>query len=459
MKVAAVLLFIVGHACARPDFGTERKYEPQDVQAQQINAESDTASLPSIPLPNAAVPVLMYFPEYNAILVPAESISPDYLPSTKRRKPIRGLVKLIKERMEGANTSGESSENASVASQSTRSGLSTDSETTAGNATENESGEEVVNVPKPNRPVQKPDDFLSEEEPVPTTTVQPQLLSQEHQEQSQSLQQQGNQQNENPQPLQGSEKFFQRPFFGSPAQTSSEIGQGGAPAPFNNRPNRPFFGTPVQTAPEIGQDGVPVPSNNRPTLVSFLPPQVTSYFQSPPKLPFSSFLENRFPTFFSPVVAPRNPYIHYYTKTPTSEAFYYNSLHPTMRQAAYSDAVQSEISDYVNQVQQSILQEQEISTPSSSNSAMMVASVPMGKNQATSLLLRPVAKAVAGPKGVAVASPVAKAVLRKGEKVDIDFDPDAVAIAGPGGQAHAHPKLIISYTNEKSDESSENSSS
>ncbi|KAF6212301.1 hypothetical protein GE061_012823 [Apolygus lucorum] len=374
----------------------------------------------------------MYFPEYNAILVPAESISPDYLPSTKRRKPIRGLVKIIEGRMKGATTSGESSENASVASHSTRSGLAADSETADINKTETESGEEVVNEPK--RPVPKPDDFLSEEEPVPTTTVQPQLSSQEHQEQSQSIQEQVIEQNENPQSVQPSEKFFQRP-------------------------NRPFFGTPVQQAPDIGQDGLPVPSNNRPSLVSFLPPQVTSYFQNPPKIPFSSFLENRFPTFFTPVVAPRNPYIHYYTKTPTSEAFYYNSIHPTMRQAAYSDAVQSEISEYVNQVQQSILQEQEISNPSSSNSAMMVASVPMGKNQATSLLLRPVAKAVAGPKGVAVASPVAKAVLRKGEKVDIDFDPDAVAIAGPGGQAHAHPKLIISYTNEKSDDSSENISS
>lgn len=69
-------------------------------------------------------------------------------------------------------------------------------------------------------------------------------------------------------------------------------------------------------------------------------------------------------------------------------------------------------------------------------------------NKKTSLILKPVAKAVAGPNGVAVASPVAKAIVRKGQVVSIDFDPEAVAIAGPGGSADAQPKLVISYASE-----------
>lgn len=63
----------------------------------------------------------------------------------------------------------------------------------------------------------------------------------------------------------------------------------------------------------------------------------------------------------------------------------------------------------------------------------------------TSLILKPVARAVAGPRGVAVAAPIARAILKKGEKVSLEFDPDAVAIAGPGGKAHAHPQFIIDY--------------
>lgn len=77
----------------------------------------------------------------------------------------------------------------------------------------------------------------------------------------------------------------------------------------------------------------------------------------------------------------------------------------------------------------------------------------------TSLILRPVAKAVAGPRGVAVASPVAKAILRKGQLVSIDYDPDAVAIAGPGGSAEAHPKLVISYASEDQDPAGRTSAS
>lgn len=63
----------------------------------------------------------------------------------------------------------------------------------------------------------------------------------------------------------------------------------------------------------------------------------------------------------------------------------------------------------------------------------------------TKLMLRPLAKAVAGPRGIAVASPMARAVLRRGQPVSLEYEPDAVAIAGPGGRAHSHPELSIDY--------------
>jgi hypothetical protein len=63
----------------------------------------------------------------------------------------------------------------------------------------------------------------------------------------------------------------------------------------------------------------------------------------------------------------------------------------------------------------------------------------------TMLVLKPVAKAVAGAKGIAIAAPLSRAVVRKGQEVKINFDPDAVAVVGPGGVADAHSDLEISY--------------
>lgn len=63
----------------------------------------------------------------------------------------------------------------------------------------------------------------------------------------------------------------------------------------------------------------------------------------------------------------------------------------------------------------------------------------------TSLILKPVAKAVAGVDGKAISMPISKAVLRRGTNVDILFEPEAVAIVGPGGIAHAQSSLEITY--------------
>ena len=63
----------------------------------------------------------------------------------------------------------------------------------------------------------------------------------------------------------------------------------------------------------------------------------------------------------------------------------------------------------------------------------------------TILVLKPVAKVVAGPKGIAIAAPISQAVVSKGQDVNIHFDPVAVAVVGPGGVADAHSELFLSY--------------
>jgi hypothetical protein len=66
----------------------------------------------------------------------------------------------------------------------------------------------------------------------------------------------------------------------------------------------------------------------------------------------------------------------------------------------------------------------------------------------TTLLLKPVARAIAGANGVSIAAPLSQAVVRKGQEVNIHFKPDAVAVVGPGGFADAHSDLLISYYKE-----------
>jgi hypothetical protein len=70
---------------------------------------------------------------------------------------------------------------------------------------------------------------------------------------------------------------------------------------------------------------------------------------------------------------------------------------------------------------------------------------PSEQGKPTTLVLKPAAKAVAGANGIAIAAPLSRAVVRKGQEVKIHFDPDAVAVVGPGGFAHAHSDLLLSY--------------
>nr|XP_014275281.1 uncharacterized protein LOC106680242 isoform X4 [Halyomorpha halys] len=111
-------------------------------------------------------------------------------------------------------------------------------------------------------------------------------------------------------------------------------------------------------------------------------------------------------------------------------------LSPPLLPNPFTRNYEEDIAEYVARIEDSLGAE---------DSSVVLAS---SDDQHTSLILKPVAKAVAGPRGVAVASPIAKAVLRRGQPVQVEFDPDAVAIAGPGGEAHAQPKLVISYAND-----------
>lgn len=61
------------------------------------------------------------------------------------------------------------------------------------------------------------------------------------------------------------------------------------------------------------------------------------------------------------------------------------------------------------------------------------------------LILKPMARAIAGLEGRAMATPLSRAVVEKGTNADILFEPDAVAIVGPGGIAHAQSELEVGY--------------
>lgn len=89
----------------------------------------------------------------------------------------------------------------------------------------------------------------------------------------------------------------------------------------------------------------------------------------------------------------------------------------------------------------SVLQRAMESVPESSRDEIR----PSEEGKPTTLVLKPAATAVAGANGIAIAAPLSRAVVRKGQQVKIHFDPDAVAVVGPGGFADAHSDLLLSY--------------
>nr|ATU83016.1 secreted hypothetical protein [Pristhesancus plagipennis] len=351
MKIFLGLLFVT-LSLARPEIGIESS---RDINAQQLTPFLNSAHLPYVT--SSKAPVWVYFPDYNAYLVPAESLYPTENVIAKRTRPVASLIKLLQQRRTNKNPSDVQQ---------------------SGNAnTENlsNSNQKPSTTLKPPNNEPESDNTTEKEEVKPTIKPQHDKLS------------------ENKGYTFG--QIFQRPENQAWPATS----------------NRPTF------------------QLNRPLISSYLPPGLVGW------RPFSNLFQQQSET-------PRNHYAYnqYTTKSIPLQAqnYYFDEFSPRVPNYA------EEIQDFVSHIQESVMKE----TSTDSDTSMMLATVPIGKNKPTSLLLRPVAKAVAGANGVAYASPVAKAVLRKGENVNIDYDPDAVAVAGPGGQAHAHPKLIVSYTND-----------
>lgn len=63
----------------------------------------------------------------------------------------------------------------------------------------------------------------------------------------------------------------------------------------------------------------------------------------------------------------------------------------------------------------------------------------------TKILLKPSARAKAGPGGVALSNPISTAVVRRGDTVSIEYLPDATAEVGEGGVAISRPELVIHF--------------
>lgn len=68
---------------------------------------------------------------------------------------------------------------------------------------------------------------------------------------------------------------------------------------------------------------------------------------------------------------------------------------------------------------------------------------PAVRDSTFTLFLKPVALAVNGPKGMAVANPVSHVIIGSGQKGNVVFNPRASAIVGPGGIAHAQSDLYL----------------
>lgn len=61
--------------------------------------------------------------------------------------------------------------------------------------------------------------------------------------------------------------------------------------------------------------------------------------------------------------------------------------------------------------------------------------------------LSPMAHAITGTNGIAIANPISEVIVGKNKHVSIAYNPEATAIAGPGGIAHAESDLnLYEYT-------------
>ncbi|KAL1455486.1 hypothetical protein WDU94_009576 [Cyamophila willieti] len=65
------------------------------------------------------------------------------------------------------------------------------------------------------------------------------------------------------------------------------------------------------------------------------------------------------------------------------------------------------------------------------------------KKPVTKIILKPESNAIAGTNGTAIASPISRAIVRRGDYVEIDYAPKSMAVVGNGGTAQSEPQLVI----------------
>lgn len=102
-----------------------------------------------------------------------------------------------------------------------------------------------------------------------------------------------------------------------------------------------------------------------------------------------------------------------------------------------------------NNSNQRLSNEDGFATATSSTSANS-ASIPALQQSVSSvgaatLILEPSSKAVSGNGGIAISSPVSRAILRRNMGTRVLYRPESVAVAGVGGTAHAQSDLILDY--------------
>lgn len=71
------------------------------------------------------------------------------------------------------------------------------------------------------------------------------------------------------------------------------------------------------------------------------------------------------------------------------------------------------------------------------------------KKPVTKIILKPESKAIAGANGTAIASPISRAIVRRGDYVEIDYAPKSIAVVGNGGTAQSEPQLVITFQDRK----------
>ena len=63
----------------------------------------------------------------------------------------------------------------------------------------------------------------------------------------------------------------------------------------------------------------------------------------------------------------------------------------------------------------------------------------------TKVILKPLARSIAGRKGMAISSPISTVFVKRGDYVEIEYLPEAIADVGEDGTAISRPELFIHF--------------